>query len=323
VRTAPYGAKGDGKSDDAIAIQRAIDENDSIFLPKGEYRLSRPLILKSHTRLFGISNVLSILTPMWTRPFLDTEHPAPLLDTVNDPDATTELAFVELRLPVSDPAAYALRWRVGRRSVVRNIRAVATAWEPHAPPISSPMIRIESSGGGRWYDLYQDGWWFQGPDYRHLLVEHTYEPLSFYMLNPEHGRSDAQVEFHDARNVSVYSLKTEGMYTVLGLNKCRNIRIFGYGGGGGPRPGWPRIRIDQSDDFLLANVDPDLVDWSGPRELDKLDPKETWFLAILESWDPRKWLLISDNPSGADPPVHVRGVEQVVLYRRGSAASEQ
>jgi hypothetical protein len=277
VRVAPYGAKGDGKTDDAAAIQRAIDENDAVFLPKGEYRLSRPLILKSHSRLFGISNVLSVLLPMWSRDFLDTDHPAPLIDTVDDPSAITELAFVELRVPVTDPAVYALRWRAGRNSVVRNIRAVATAWEPDAPPALSPMIRIEASGGGRWYDLYQDGWWFQGPDYRHLLVDTTHEPLSFYMLNPEHARSDAQVEFHDAQNISVYSLKAEGIYTVLWINGCRAVRIYGYGGPAAPKPQWPVFRIDNSDDFLLANVNPNPY---APPDPEQLDLNTIWFDAL-------------------------------------------
>jgi hypothetical protein len=319
VRAEPYGAKGDGKTDDAAAIQRAIDENDAVFLPKGEYRLSRPLILKSHTRLFGISNVLSVLLPMWSREFLDTEHPAPLIDTVDDPSASTELAFVELRLPVNDPAVYALRWRAGHRSVVRNIRAVATAWEPHAPPALSPMIRIEGSGGGLWYDLYQDGWWFQGPDYRHLLVEGTREPLSFYMLNPEHARSDAQVEFHDARNISVYSLKAEGIYTVLWINGCRDIRISGFGGIPTPKPPWPVFRIDNSDDFLLANFNPDLIE--VPPDLQKLDFNTYWLGALGVPSDPRKWFLIADT--GSQTQVSLHGVEQVVLYQRGHPQAAQ
>jgi len=318
VRAAPYGAKGDGKTDDAAAIQRAIDENEAVFLPKGEYKLSRPLMLKSHTRLFGISPVLSALLPMWSREFLDTEHPAPLIDTVDDPGARTELAFVELRVPVNDPAVYALRWRAGRHSVVRNIRPVVTAWEPHAaPPTFSPMIRIEGSGGGRWYDLYLDGWWFHGPDYRHLLVEGTREPLSFYMLNPEHARSDAQVEFHDARNISVYSLKEEGMYTVLWINGCRDIRVYGFGGIPSARPQWPVFRIDNSDDFLLANVNPDLM--FVPPDPEQLDVNTTWFASDGVPSDPRKWFLISDVPSGSQTKVGLHGVEQVVLYKRGSS----
>jgi hypothetical protein len=318
VRAARYGARGDGKTDDAAAIQRAIDENDAVFLPKGEYRLSRPLLLKSHTRLFGISNVLSVLLPIWSPEFLDTEHPAPLIDTVDDPDASTELAFVELRLPVDDPAVYALRWRAGHQSVVRNIRAVETAWKPHAPPSLSPMIRIEASGGGRWYDLYQDGWWFQGPDYRHLLVEGTRESLSFYMLNPEHARSDAQVEFHDARNINVYSLKAEGMYTVLWINGCRGIRIYGYGGIAAPaKQQWPVFRIDNSDDFLLANVNPDLS--FLPPDPKHTDAKAISFEADGVFADPRKWLLITDSPGVPGTPVRLHGIEQLVLYKRGNS----
>jgi len=315
VRAAPYGAKGDGKTDDAAAIQRAIDENEAVFLPKGEYRLSRPLMLKSHTRLFGISHVLSVLSPMWSRAFLNTEHPAPLIDTVDDPGASTELAFVELRVPVNDPAVYALRWRAGRHSVVRHIRTPVTAWEPNAPPTLSPMIRIEASGGGRWYDLYQDGWWFHGPDYRHLLVEGTREPLSFYMLNPEHARSDVQVEFHDARNISVYSLKAEGMYTVLWINGCRDIRIYGFGTGVTPRPQWPVFRIDHSDDFLLANVNPDLG--GEPIDFEQLDLNTAFLWAGGVPSDPRKWFLITDSPIGSRTQVGLHGVEQVVLYKRG------
>jgi len=304
VRAAPYAAQGDGKTDDAAAIQRAIDESDTVFLPKGEYKLSRPLVLKSQTRLFGVSNVLSVLSAMKSPAFLDLEHPAPLIETADDPRAGTVLAFVELRVAVTDPAVYALRWRAGRDSVVRNIRAVPTAWEPNAPPMLSPMIRIDRSGGGRWYDLYQDGWWSQGPDYRHLLVDGTRESLSFYMLNPEHARSDAQVEFHDARNVSVYSLKAEGIYTVLWMRGCRNIRVFGYGGAAEPRPDWPIFRIDDSNDFLLTNVHPE--PWL-----------DVWWNAGLVSSDPRKWFLITDSPDGLQGRVGLHGVEQVVLYKRG------
>src|SRR5690606_17930275 len=103
------------------------------------------------------------------------------------------------------PGVYALRWRAGRRSVVRNVSPLAGFWEPGAPPAFHPMVRIEGSGGGRWYQFEGWHWWGQGPDYRHLLVEGTSEPLAFYMLNPEHAASEAQVELRKARNVSIYS----------------------------------------------------------------------------------------------------------------------
>jgi len=40
------------------------------------------------------------------------------------------------------------------------------------------------------------GWWSQGPDYRHLLVQGTREPLCFYHLQPQHARCEAMIEFN-------------------------------------------------------------------------------------------------------------------------------
>lgn len=58
-----YGAKGDGKSDDTAAFNRAISEinkNNSakkthkvLFIPSGEYKLSKPIILNKYISLEG------------------------------------------------------------------------------------------------------------------------------------------------------------------------------------------------------------------------------------------------------------------------------
>jgi hypothetical protein len=313
VQAAPYGAKGDGMADDAPAIQRAIDEHEAVFLPKGQYKLSRPLMLKSHTRLFGLTNILSVLSPMMQSPeYRHPGHPAPIIDTVDDAYASTYLAFLELLVPVADPAAYALRWRVGRASVVRDVNPLPTFWDPNAPPRFHAMIRIEASGGGRWYDLDEHvDWWNQGPDYRHLLVDGTREPLAFYMLNPEHASSEAQVEFRDAQNVNVYSLKGEGMFTTVWMRKCRAVRIYGYGGVGAPRRSRPMFRIETSEDFLLANIDPETLD---------LEDSEGWSALGIPS-DPREWILISDSPGTPKAPIELHGIDQVALYKRGNPYS--
>ena len=41
VKAAPYSAKGDGRTDDTAALQRAVDELEIVFLPKGCYLLTR------------------------------------------------------------------------------------------------------------------------------------------------------------------------------------------------------------------------------------------------------------------------------------------
>ena len=53
VKDEPYGAVGDGVTDDADAIQRAVDEHEIVFLPKGHYAVSKTIRLRPDTKLIG------------------------------------------------------------------------------------------------------------------------------------------------------------------------------------------------------------------------------------------------------------------------------
>lgn len=300
VREAPYEAKGDGQSDDTQALQAAIDQHDTVLLPKGKYLLSRPLRLRAKTTLLGVSNLLSVLAPLpGAQMFNNPDAPQPLVETVDDPDAETVLTMVKLELPSTNPCVYALRWRAGRRSVVRNVYPIRTVWHPHATAYGIPMVRIEGSGGGRWYTQTLLGWWSQGPDYRHLLVEGTREPLRFYHLQPQHARSCAMVELHDAQHVDIFSMKAEGDYTALWMRDCRHVRFFGYGGILSPRPGWPILRIDESQDVCVANVCPQI-------------PRPGHYGALGISFDPATWFILKDGT------VKLIGTEQFALYQLGT-----
>lgn len=48
-----YGAKGDGVTDDTEAFERALAESGNLFLPKGTYKISRPLDLTYKQTLVG------------------------------------------------------------------------------------------------------------------------------------------------------------------------------------------------------------------------------------------------------------------------------
>ncbi len=53
VSVLDYGAVGDGITDDYQAIQQAINENNCVFLPPGNYRIKTQLVAKTKFRLLG------------------------------------------------------------------------------------------------------------------------------------------------------------------------------------------------------------------------------------------------------------------------------
>eukprot|EP01043_Picozoa_sp_COSAG02_P019994 COSAG02_NODE_975_length_15507_cov_14.829180_6_plen_96_part_00 len=56
---------GDGVTDDWKALQAAVDNFDTVFLPKGFYRLSKPLMLRRKgVSLVGVGKTISFLMPL-------------------------------------------------------------------------------------------------------------------------------------------------------------------------------------------------------------------------------------------------------------------
>jgi hypothetical protein len=137
ARKPPYSAKGDGSTDDYAALQRAIDENEKVFLPKGAYRVSQPLRLKPETQLIGLHNAYTLIAPLAGEGsfFTDPAHPQPVIVSSDSSDAHNRVAFINLFVPTEIArGSYALDWQAGGDSVLLSVNPMtgymATEKEP-------------------------------------------------------------------------------------------------------------------------------------------------------------------------------------------------
>ena len=288
VKETPYRALGDGRTDDTAALQRAIDEHEIVFLPKGCYLLTRPLELKPQTKLIGVGQTMSLLVPAKQGAFADAGHAVPLVRTADAADAETVLAFLGFYTPANVEGAQSLHWRSGGRSIFRGVEVHGRSGVSPAPVV------ISGHGGGNWYN-FRDG-------SARLLVDHAQGPLRFYQFSVQQVTS----ELRGAKHVSFFGTKYEGNNPMLTISDSDHIRLFGHGGNAKARAGAALFVFERTPNFLFANG----VD--GPT---KIGSKS------LSHWegstDPRLWHMLIDRPDGS-VELKLPPLERPVLYQRGS-----
>ncbi len=288
VKSTPYAARGDGRSDDTAALQRAIDEHEIVFLPKGCYLLTKPLELKPNTKLIGVGQTMSLLVPAKAGKFADASHAEPLVRTADAADGETVLAFLGLHTPSTIPGAQSLHWRTGGSSIFRGV-------EIHGQGKVSPApVIISGHGGGNWYN-FRDG-------SARLLIDRAQGPLNFYQFSVQQVTS----ELRGARHVSFFGTKYEGNDPMLSISDSDQVRLFGHGGNAKARADASLFVFERTTNFLFANG----VD--GPT---KIGSKS------LSHWegstDPNLWHMLIDRPAnGAE--MKLPSLERPVLYLRGS-----
>jgi hypothetical protein len=306
VKAAPYNAKGDSQTDDSAALQRAIDENEIVFLPKGLYRVTRTIRLKPNTKLVGVGQHLSMLLARGqSGDFSDVAHPKPMILTADDRNAPTVMSFCGVGTMEDAIGAYPLNWRAGRNSILCTVMFKMP--NPENPGRNSPYVLVSDHGGGRWYNFYAEFFTKEGPEYRHLLVDGTSEPLRFYQCNPEHARSNADMEIRNSRYVTIYGLKGEGNYPELLVRDSDHVRVFGYGGNAAAYEHTSLFRIERTPNFLIANA------VAFPR-LAGVGSDEHY---AGRGVNPNLWYMIGEAPAGG-AEIKTAPLDRPVLYRRGA-----
>ncbi len=328
VKDPPYGARGDSITDDTAALQQAIDTAEIVFLPRGYYRISRTLKLGPKTKLIGAGQHLSVILVREPRgAFADPSTASPLILTADDPHADTVLAFLELFVATIVPADYtgddilgyhALTWQCGGTSIFRQVQVSLSRLHGFgSAPAGSrqvtlrhPAVHVRGHGGGSWYNFYIHGYGPYASQYRHLLVADTLGvPLRFYHLHAQYSLQAFQCELRNARNVSLFGVKTEYQTGFMRIAGCDNIRIFGHGGNGKAAPGAAHYIIEATPNFLLSNLGDQ--PWLGSTQQ---AAKKAWIMSVKRNI--RDYYPLIDRPSEG-PEVRVPSLVRPLVYRRG------
>jgi hypothetical protein len=233
------------------AIQAAIDKASAaghgrVFLPKGQYQIGGPLILRANTKLFGVGRDITEIR--WHDSWQPTSGMAFMLQTENDANADTTLAFLTIHTRtvggnVNKTGAFefdrfgAIHWRAGRHSMIAAIK-LSREYAGKKMDLTNPrdVVKFSDSGGGKHYSLQQRS--PQGssanPGFRVLRIEGTREPLAFYGLNVECTKRGAvpcetNIEITNAENIRIYGTKREGDSPTIILRDSRNVAYYGLG----------------------------------------------------------------------------------------------
>ena len=210
-----FGAVGDGKADDTQALQRAINQCRTVFLPFGRYKVSDTLRLRRDTRLFG-EGLSEIYLADHAPGFGDPDHPKPIIQTPDEPGGTVVLADLRITAGEGNAGAIGVDWRVGEQSGV---------WDVHIKPEPKSGVKyhllLRGSGGGYFSNL-----WCPGTKNSAGFLGASRTPAWFYGTAFEH-HSEVAYHLDGAENYTFVCAQTEQSPHALLIENSRNIAIYG------------------------------------------------------------------------------------------------
>jgi sugar lactone lactonase YvrE len=244
------GVKGDGITDDTVALQKAVDEHPVLYFPSGRYLLHDTLTLRPNTVLIGLHpSTTQFDLADGTPGFEGPNAPKPLL--LAPAGGANIITGLGIFTGGFNPRATALLWHAGSRSLVDDVRFLgghgtdnpdgtrmnpynathSADPNPHRPWDSQyPSLWIEG-GGGTFANIWTPDTFAQAG----LLVSNTTIPGFVYELSSEH-HVRAEIKLKNVKNWELYALQTEEESgesqnaSSLEIDHCSNITIANYHG---------------------------------------------------------------------------------------------
>jgi Pectate lyase superfamily protein/SMP-30/Gluconolactonase/LRE-like region len=278
VNLKSLGAKGDGRTDDTAAIQKAIDEHHALYIPSGNYIVSDTLTLLPDTVLIALHPSATQFDILDSTPaFQGPGAPKPLLEAPRG--GNNIVTGIGLYTGGINDRAVGAMWMSGKDSLMDDVRFLGghgtyfpddNLVDPYnnthtADPdihrrwdAQYPSLWITHGGGGTFVDIWTPDTFAQAG----LYISDTATPGHVYQLSSEHHVRN-EIELNRVSNWELVALQTEEergespFALPLEIARSHNITVanyFGYRVISSYAPFPYAVRVSDSSDIRFRNV---------------------------------------------------------------------
>ena len=279
VNVRSLGVKGDGVTDDTVAMRKALAEHNVLYVPMGRYIITGTInLVNPDTVLIGLHpSMTQFEIPDGTPAFQGAGAPVPLIQT--PPGGHTVVTGIGLDTNGINNRAVGALWMAGADSLMDDVRFLGGhgTSAPDGSRINPynnthtadpdllrrwdsqyPSLWVTAGGGGTFADIWTPSTFAQAG----LYVSDTDTPGQVYELSSEHHVRD-EVKLVRVKNWEIDALQTEeergesGFALPLSIEQSSDITIANYHGYrvvSSYQPLPTAIRVSGSSNIRFRNV---------------------------------------------------------------------
>jgi hypothetical protein len=260
------GAKGDGRTDDTAALQKAIDTHRILYFPQGHYAIADTLRLKADTVLIGLHPARTLIyLPENSPAYAGPGTPKAMIQSAKGGDAI--MSGIGIYTGVTNPRVTGLLWKAGADSMVNDVKFQGGGGTPREFSEQVPGARVDGQNPSLWVTdggggTFANIWMPHPYGWAGLFVSNTKTPGHVYELSNEHHVRN-EIVLDGVENWEFLAPQTEEEVRdssdaiSLDVRNSRNILFANYHAyrvTRSPKPAATAVRLQSSTDIRFRNV---------------------------------------------------------------------
>jgi sugar lactone lactonase YvrE len=258
------GVKGDGKTDDTAAIQKAIGAHRVLYFPSGAYLVRNTITLAPTTVMIALHPAtMQFDLPDATPGFQGAGAPKAVLEAPHG--GSNIVSGLGIYTGAINPRATGIMWMAGETSLLDDIQFHNRGGGPPTGPqgrwgAQYPSLWVSNGGGGTFVDIWSPDTYAQAGFY----VSDTKTPGHVYEMSVEHHLFN-EITLDRVENWDFNAPQTEEEAATspeavsFEINSSKNIHINNYHGyrvtrSHMPSPSLAAVRITNSTDLHFRNT---------------------------------------------------------------------